>query len=147
MTGHTIYNYVRTAMNGGFQGNQNNSSDILNSWLEQGDVTDVPRYYWIDQAAQRNYWRGDPRNINNGRGRDLDNEKGDFLAIREITLMYQLPEEWFTKIGISNLRLNVTGNNLKYFTNYKGLAPEDGGADRGRYPVPQSVIFGLKVSF
>lgn len=146
-TGHTIYNYVRSNLDGQFVGNTNSTTDILNSWLNQGDITDVPRYYWADQVAQANYWRGDPRNINNGNGRSLDYEKGDYLAVREITLSYGAPATWFNSIGVSNLRFNVTANNLKYFTNYRGLAPEDGGDDRGRYPVPRSIIFGLKVSF
>ncbi|MCB0688721.1 MAG: hypothetical protein KDC53_19415, partial [Saprospiraceae bacterium] len=146
-TGHTIYNYVRTNLNGQFVGATNNTTDILDSWLQQGDITNVPRFYWADQVAQANYWRGDPRNINNGNGRDLDYQKGDYLAIREITLTYLAPEQWFNSIGLSALKFNITANNLKYFTNYQGLAPEDGGADRGRYPVPRSIIFGLKVSF
>ena len=58
MTGHTIYNYVRANMNGQFVGDVNGSADLLRSWLKQGDQTDIPRYYWADQAAQANYWRG-----------------------------------------------------------------------------------------
>ena len=146
-TGHTIYDYVRTNMNGQFVGAVNGTSDLLSSWLEQGDVTDVPRFYWADQVAQSNYWRGDPRNPNNGRGRNLDYEKADYLALREITLSYAAPSSWFKSIGITSLRFNVTGNNLKYFTKFKGLTPEEGGANRGQYPVPKSVIFGLKVGF
>ena len=145
--GHTIYNYAGAQTKAQFQGNVNLHSDILRSWENEGDVTDVPRYYWADQIAKANYWRGDPRNINNGRGRDLDYERGDYLAIRELSLTYTPTFGWFESIGLSNLRLNITANNIKYFTNYTGLAPEDGGADRGRYPVPQSIMLGLKVSF
>jgi TonB-linked SusC/RagA family outer membrane protein len=145
--GHTIYDYVRVNMNGGFVGGNNNTSDILSSWLNQGDITDVPRFYWADQVAQANYWRGDPRNLNDGRGRSEDYEKGDYLALREITLSYAAPTSWFRSIGLSNLRLNITANNFKYFTSYRGLTPEDGGSNRGQYPVPKSIIFGLKVAF
>ncbi|WP_189565322.1 SusC/RagA family TonB-linked outer membrane protein [Persicitalea jodogahamensis] len=147
MTGHTIYNYVRANMNGQFVGDVNGTTDLLRSWLEQGDQTDIPRYYWADQAAQANYWRGDPRNIDNGRGSSQNYEKGDYLAIREVTLAYNIPVELFRRVGISNLRVNLTGNNLKYFTKYTGLAPEDGGSDRGRYPVPRVLMVGLKASF
>lgn len=146
-TGHTIYNYVRANMNGQFQGDVNGTSDLLRSWLNQGDETDVPRYYWADQAAQANYWRGDPRNLDNGSGSSVNYEKGDYLALREITLSYTAPSSWLSSIGVDQLRFNVTGNNLKYFTNYKGMAPEEGGSDRGRYPLPRVILFGVNVSF
>lgn len=146
-TGHTIYNYVKAQLLGQFQGNINLSSDVLRSWQNQGDITDVPRYYWADQVAQANYWRGDPRNPNNGGGSSQQFEKGDYLALREITLAYNFPENLYSILGLSNLKLNLTANNLKYFTEYTGLAPEDGGVDRGRYPVPRTFTFGLNVTF
>ena len=145
--GHTIYNYVRANMNGMFVGEGNPTTDVLRSWQEQGDQTDVPRTYWADQVAQANYWRGDPRNLDNGRGSSQNYESGDYLALREVTLSYIFPESLYGGIGLSNLRLHLTANNLKYFTNYSGLAPEDGGMDRGRYPVPRVVTLGVNVSF
>lgn len=146
-TGHTIYNYVRANMNGQFIGNSNMTADLLRSWLNQGDQTDIPRFYWADQTAQSNYWRGDPRTASNGGGSSANYETGDYLALREVTLSYSLPPQILSVLKIANLSLNVTGNNLKYFTKYSGLAPEEGGIDRGRYPVPRIIMFGLKASF
>ena len=48
---------------------------------------------------------------------------------------------------LSGLRFSVSGNNLHYFTKYKGLNPEEGGKDNGRYAVPRNVIFSANVSF
>jgi TonB-linked SusC/RagA family outer membrane protein len=144
-TGHTIYNYMRANLDGQFVGNTNSTTDILKSWLHQGDQTDVPRYYWADQVAQANYWRGDPRSGN--QGSSVNFEKGDYLAVREITLSYNTPSSWYKKIGVDNLRVYATGNNLKYFTSYSGYAPEDGGLDTGRYPIPRNFIFGVNVTF
>lgn len=146
-TGHTIYNYTRAYMNGQFQGDVNATSDVLRSWQMQGDITDIPRYYWADQSGQTNYWRGDPRNLNNGSGSSQQYESGDYLALREITLMYNLPSVLYSKLGFTNLRLNITANNIKYFTNYSGFSPEDGGMDQGRYPVPRNIAFGINLSF
>nr|MBI1232279.1 SusC/RagA family TonB-linked outer membrane protein [Cytophagales bacterium] len=145
-TGHTIYNYVRANLDGQFVGNTNMSSNILRSWQNQGDVTDVPRYYWADQTAQSNYWRGDPRNLNNGGGSSVHYERGDFLALREITFSFNYSAQWYRSIGISNMRFNLTGNNLFYFTNYNGLSPEEGGMDRGRFPVPRNILVGINLS-
>lgn len=135
--GHTIYNDARMRFNGQTQGDIGISTDILRSWQEQGDETDIARYYWADQLAQSNVWRGN----------SMYYEKGDYLALREVTLAYNLPTEWMDRIGLSNVRLYFTGSNLYYFTNYRGLSPEDGGTDSGRYPVPRNYNLGVNVSF
>lgn len=145
-TGHTIYNYVRANLDGQFVGNTNMSSNIARSWENQGDVTDVPKFYWADQVAQSNYWRGDPRNLNNGAGSSVNYEKGDFLALRELTLSYDYSAGWYRKIGIEGIRLNLTGSNLIYFTDFSGLSPEEGGMNRGRFPVPRNIMLGINLS-
>ena len=150
-TGHSTYNYARAYQDGNWQGDVNMTKEFADkSWKKQGDVTDVPRYYWQDQT-QQNLWRGNP---NTGINSNYV-EKSDFLCIREVTLSYTIPSRLLQKAKLSNLRLNLTGNNLHYFTGYKGLNPEDGGyssssgswGDRGRYPNPRNLIVGATVSF
>lgn len=135
--GHTIYNYTEAAGVGQFQGENGLSSALLDSWQEQGDVTNIPRAYWADQQARSNLFRGN----------SYYHEKGDFIALREITLSYVLPESVVQPLNISQLRFNITGNNLHYFTKYKGLNPEDGGTDNGRYPLPRTIVFGANLTF
>jgi hypothetical protein len=81
------------------------------------------------------------------RGNSIFYQKGDFLCLREITLSYSLPTDFLKRFKISGLRLNVTGNNLHYFTKYDGLNPEEGGRDDGRYPMPKNLIFSASISF
>ena len=33
-----------------------------------------------------------------------------------------------------------------YFTNFSGLSPEDGGMNRGRFPVPRNIMLGINLS-
>jgi TonB-linked SusC/RagA family outer membrane protein len=154
--GHTIYNETRARMIGQFQGNSGILSDVARSWQKQGDVTDIPRYYWADQLAQNNLFRteasGAAYNSNLFQGNSRYYEKGDFLCLREVTASYELPSTVINKIKLSSLRVYVTGNNLHYFTKYKGLSPEDtgidggsGGGSTGRYPNPRGVTFGVNV--
>ncbi len=63
-----------------------------------------------------------------------------------VTLSYSLPGKILQRLKISNLRFNVTANNLHYFTKYRGLSPEDGLLDSGRYPVPMNIIFGANIT-
>lgn len=156
--GHTIYNETRARMIGQFQGNSGILAEVANSWQKEGDVTDVPRYYWADQLAQNNLFRteaqGAAYNTNLFQGNSRYYEKGDYLALREVTLSYDLPEKWINRAKISSLRIYVTGNNLHYFTSYTGLNPEETGIDggsgtgsTGRYPTPRSIIFGINTTF
>ncbi|SIQ99601.1 SusC/RagA family TonB-linked outer membrane protein [Maribacter ulvicola] len=143
--GHTIVNQMHGVYLGQWQGDIGITKEVLRSWENEGDVTDIPRYYWADQLAQNNNFRtGGGQNI--AMNSDFY-EKGDYLALREITLSYNLPlTPGVAKLGISNLRLYATGSNLGYITNYRGLLPEDGGIDNGRYPNPQTFLLGLNVS-
>ncbi len=51
----------------------------------------------------------------------------------------------------SSLRIYISGQNLITITDYSGLDPEIGGnefgIDRGRYPQPESVLFGIQAKF
>jgi TonB-linked SusC/RagA family outer membrane protein len=135
-TGHMIYNETRARVLGNFSGQNAISKAVTRSWQKQGDVTDVPRYYWADQNQQSNLFRGNSHYY----------EKGDFLCLREISLSYNFPQAMIRKLKISNARLHVTANNLKYFTKFTGLNPEEGGTDNGRYPMPRNIVFGLQIS-
>lgn len=135
--GHTIYYETGARLLGNFSGQAGLSADINKSWQKQGDITDIPKYYWADQNQKSNLYRGNSRYY----------QSGDFLSIREVTLSYNVPTKILGKMKISGLRLNVTGNNLHYFTKYEGLNPEEGGTDNGRYPLPKSIILGMNLSF
>lgn len=137
--GHTIYNYTRGTLIGQFQGDNGLSKDLLRSWQKQGDVTDIPAFVYADQQVRNKLYRG-------GGGNTMFYEKGDYLAIRELTLTYDLPKTLLKRAKISGLRLNVTGHNLNYFTKFSGLNPEFGGQDSGRYPISRNIIFGLNVT-
>lgn len=137
--GQTIYNYTYASLIGQYQGDNGLSKDLLRSWEKPGDVTDIQQFVYADQQVRNKYYRG-------GAGNSKFYEKGDFLALREVTLSYDLPKSLLSKVKISGLRINVTGNNLHYFTKYSGLNPEYGGNDSGRYPIPRNIIFGLNMT-
>jgi TonB-linked SusC/RagA family outer membrane protein len=133
-TGHTIYNYANVVADGQLQGDLMPTKDFIErSWKEQGDITNTPRYLF--QNSQGNISRSSEYY-----------EKGDFLALREVTLGYTLPASLLRKANISACRIHITGNNLHYFTKYRGPMPEDGGADNGRYPNPRTFILGVNIS-
>jgi len=72
-------------------------------------------------------------------------QDASFLAIRNVSLSYDLPSSLFTNIPIQGVRVYVRGNNLKYFTKYTlSYSPE---SDWQEYPITKNWTFGLNVTF
>lgn len=141
-TGNTIYNYPAVIANSQAQGDALLLQSYLDKmWKKQGDVTTYSRYTWQDQSA--NIFRGGVI----GTSSSVYYEKGDFLALREVSLSYTLPESLVRKAHLNNVRVNVSGSNLYYFTAFTGLNPEDGGMDNGHYPISRTFALGVNVTF
>lgn len=85
---------------------------------------------------------------------DLVVEDGSYLRIKQIQVGYNFTEEAAKKIGANRLRLYMSLDDYFTFTKYNGLDPEignfgnnDTGVDRGYYPTPAKLLFGLSVNF
>lgn len=142
-TGHTIFNYGKLFLDmNGYSDGTFTRDKYENSWKQQGDETTQSRYYWGGERTQRNNFLGV-----SDRGNSIFYQRGDFLCVREVTLSYTFPQTLVNRIKLAGLRLNITGNNLYYFTKYDGLNPEEGGRDNGRYPMPKNFIFSANITF
>lgn len=156
-TGHTIYNDLIARTLGNYQGTFNYIDLQKQAWSPTNTVTDIPKVYFADQVAgsKQNYTRANNANaVLNGNNSSLY-EKGDYLALREITISYGVPKTLLAKSKfISNARVYVTGSNLFYITNFSGPSPEApisggviNGIYTGTYPTPRSFVFGVQVGF
>ncbi len=150
-TGNTIYNHSRAVMLSQQAAWIGITKDVLNSWQKQGDVTNIPIYRWADQVTNKNISRPDPAGViyggsitPNDSGNSEFYESGNYLAVRELTLSYSINSPFLKKHKLNSIKVNITGHNLHYFTNYKGLNPENTGQDNGGYPIPRNIIFGVK---
>eukprot|EP01029_Cantina_marsupialis_P016722 TRINITY_DN373876_c0_g1_i1.p2 TRINITY_DN373876_c0_g1~~TRINITY_DN373876_c0_g1_i1.p2 ORF type:complete len:1094 (+),score=163.98 TRINITY_DN373876_c0_g1_i1:19900-23181(+) len=136
--GHVIRSEARVKGNAQTQGTLNSTTDVLNTWSLENPNTNIPRYTFVD--AQKNHYRN-----------ALYWEKGDYLAIRELTLSYDFSSKIFKSMFdskyLSELKVYFTGSNLAYLTKYSGWMPEKGGYDYGLYPMPRTFTFGLDVKF
>lgn len=74
-----------------------------------------------------------------------------FLRLKNLQIGYTLPKSLVSKIGIQNIRVFVSGQNLLTFNSfYKGWDPENeiGTGDApSYYPVNRVLSFGLNVKF
>lgn len=151
--GHTILNMVAMRSIGQSVGFKNIIADGLDCWTAENPDTDLPKSYYDDSTNKKNIYRdtagSDITSVDNRSSRFY--EKGDYLALRELTLSWKLPAKWISKIHITDASLYVTGQNLFYITGYSGTSPEAPlvypGVDTGRYPTPRTVLVGASISF
>jgi hypothetical protein len=140
-TGHTNFNEQERQFAANATGDSSPTRFFYeSSWKQQGDVADVPRYVYLDPKG------------NLGRGNSIFYTKGDYLALREVTLSYTIPVKMMEKIKMNSLRLSLSGYNLHYFKQSKrnGVVqnnPEEGGNDNGRYSLSRDFIFGANLTF
>jgi TonB-linked SusC/RagA family outer membrane protein len=121
-------------------------------WQKSGDVgKKYARFSFADyDYGQRNYLRTSPIGTNNGYGSDVSTmaEKGNFLAIREIYVSYDLAKSLVKKIHATGLNIYASIYNVGYITAYDGLNPETyKGFDDGGYPRPRQFSLGATLKF
>ncbi|MFB5945992.1 SusC/RagA family TonB-linked outer membrane protein [Albibacterium profundi] len=143
--GHSINHnaYMRYFMNT-FANNYTLVDEVKNTWKQEGDNTKYARFTANDPDAG---------NSNFSRTSDVFNYKGDYLAIREVTIQYRVPEQVFSRVGIKGLTITLSGNNLHYFSavSGKGISPEIGAATTYNaryynYPPIRRFSFGAKIT-
>ena len=79
-------------------------------------------------------------------------EKVNWLKLKTLTMGYTMPERWIKKLGMKELRVFASGENLFTWDNYSGLDPETvnitSGYDHGRnYPLARKWTLGLTLKF
>jgi TonB-dependent starch-binding outer membrane protein SusC len=147
--GNQVYNLIRPVYenlgygNGGGldQAFANNSTRVLNRWQKPGDVTDTPRFSFIE----KNYIESSSQFV----------EDASFLRVKSLNIGYSFNagnRKWF-----KSARLYTQAYNLFTFTKYSGFDPEvsstGGNNDRtaginyAAYPQPRTLTVGLNLGF
>nr|WP_294905286.1 TonB-dependent receptor [uncultured Lacibacter sp.] len=120
-------------------GNSNYSTKALSRWTGEGTSNTYPRLTNLDE------------NGNFGNMSDFYLEKGDYLRFKLVQLGYSITNKAVQRIGISKLRIYVTGENLFTITRYSGYDPEIGGSvfgiDKGYYPQARTFLCGINLQF
>lgn len=141
--GHTVQNYLQERyFMGTFNYNYTLTNEVKNTWTQPGDNTKYAKFFANDaDDGSRNY----------SRASKVFSEKGDFLALREVTLTYNLPQNLLDRLNLSSASVYLTGNNLYFFTEVTGVSPERGTSSTyatnfSSYPSTRKVGLGVKVS-
>jgi hypothetical protein len=144
-TGHLVWNHIRNKGYGQTQGNLNQPIEVMDSWTPTNTDTNWPRFVFVN--GTKNVWRGsETEGSLQTEANSRFWEKGDYLAIREVTLSYNVPSAYFNDV-IKQLSVYITGSNLHYFKSMSGDTPEFGGVQYGAFPLPKTVTIGLNLTF
>ncbi|SMO52583.1 SusC/RagA family TonB-linked outer membrane protein [Fodinibius sediminis] len=88
-------------------------------------------------------------------------QQADFLRLREVSLTYNISDEWAEKLKVRNLSVTASGRNLWLWSKYPGVDPEvnaigrDGGSalennfllgtDAWNMPLPRRITLTLSI--
>ena len=75
-----------------------------------------------------------------------------YIRLKNVNIYYTVPERITSKIGVSDLKFYLRGNNLFTFAPWYPLADPEGSDSNGSlingfYPLTRTVSFGFQVNF
>lgn len=113
-------------------------SDAMKAWKKEGDITDVPR---LDNNATH------ATNVSANSTRML--VSSDYLNLRSVTLSYSFPKKILQPIQLSNVRMNLSAENLFMIKSRQGLNPMANftGITYNLYMPARNITLGLNLSF
>jgi TonB-linked SusC/RagA family outer membrane protein len=120
---------------GNGQGNQ--LAFLLGRWQKPGDISSIQKFTTnysglINQALQSIY------------NSDAAWTDGSYIRLKNVSLSWQLLENWSKRAHLQSCSLFVQGQNLWTFTKYRGLDPESKSSTT--LPPLRVVTIGLKVT-
>lgn len=145
--GNSIWNQVRwwTDFASSFNGAKSKTA-LYNSWTPDHMNAKAP----IQESKQYFSTNGVPNSY--------FVENGSYLRLKNAQIGYTIPSKGLQKLGISRLRVYISGANLFTITKYSGVDPEIGtssetgnptayGVDDGSYPSQRTFLLGLNLHF
>ncbi|MFB5946833.1 SusC/RagA family TonB-linked outer membrane protein [Albibacterium profundi] len=116
--------------------------DDVDMWRQPGDIARYPYAYDYTRYGSILPFRFD---------QTLWAEDGSYLKINSVSLSYMFDKRLMRSIGLENLRVYISADNLKTFSGYSGPNPEN-VTSMGRdisegYPVPRTYNVGFNIEF
>ncbi|WP_067150991.1 SusC/RagA family TonB-linked outer membrane protein [Pseudotamlana agarivorans] len=129
-----------------YNGDSNTVTDALDAWTPTNTDSNIPSNKIRDREISSRFI-----------------EDGSYVRLKNLSIGYTFDSNFVEKIGLDNLRLAVSGQNLFTITNYSGLDPEVSyfgtsagdttttnvaqGHDFGNYPTIRSFNLSLNLKF
>lgn len=124
----------------------NQCATVNHRWRKDGDGFDnpvLPRAMYITGSTPSYNWLGSDRFV----------EDASFVRLQYVQLTYNFPTAMIKKLGLSNLKIYVSANNLYCWTKYSGTDPEHSSSyasfasDTAKTPRSKSFTATLSLGF
>lgn len=144
------FRYKNFGMNAMFQGAGMYTAYLgtVGVWTPIIDGANLSKEYYNncwDRSETPVYPRLTSRtNLNNYRGNDVWYKNVNFFKLRNCEVYYMLPENWISKVKMSQCKVFVKGENLMALSNLKAMDPENIGTN---FPTLMGVNLGVSVKF
>ena len=100
--------------------------------MKQNREAEYPNLAYGINSVSSNFWRVSAASV----------------RLSRLTLAYTLPNQWFKSVGIKNVRINITGQNLINFYNpYPDKFTNPMAGTYGNYPNLRKWDVGVNMSF
>lgn len=119
----------------------NGGKDLLNRWTTPGQITDIPKLYYANDAIVNQ----------NGEAISRFVEDGKFLRLQNISLSYDFDSKMLqnkTNNTIKSIKFYVQAQNVFVWSKYRGIDPEaysDLGIDNTTSPQVRNISFGVNL--
>jgi len=110
----------------------NYTTNILNAWDGEGSTNTIPRVSFTDNGSSK--------------VSSIFVEDASYLRLKNVEIGYSFHN--VKRLGLQNIRVYLSGQNLFTLTDYTGLDPESTDLiDMGTYPQSRTYILGINLSF
>lgn len=135
--GYSYDNWAQKTEHGGNDLEANIPIYYRDNWKKPGDVVKYELFYEKPSVAMNKVTT--TRRLHSS----------DFIRLKTLTFGVSVPKEWTRKIGIDNVRLYASANNLWTWAAYDYYDPEavSGGTAIWGTPPLKTVTFGVNVNF
>ena len=140
--GNKIINLARMNLES-MSGTNNQSATTNYRWRQDGDVTPMPRAVYVSGNSSPYNYQGSDRYV----------EDGGFVRFQNLQLSYQFDKKLVKSLGLSNLQVYGSMNNLYVWTKYSGIDPEVSATgyfparDQSKTPRSKQFTLTLNVGF
>ena len=120
---------------------ENQSVAVNWRWRKEGDITEIPRA--VNGSGNAYNYLGSDRYV----------EDASYLRLSYVQLSYSFEPDWLKKMGLRQMNLYFSADNVCFWTKYTGLEPEVavGGegyaSDHTKTPRSRSYTLSLSVGF
>ena len=117
----------------------NSAASVVNDYLAIGSQD-----YLVTAGTAGVNGRAAYFGYSNWTGSDANVVDASFIRLKNVSLSYNLPAQWLSKVNAENIRVFTQAQNLWTITGYKGFDPESQGVAT---PPLRTIVAGLQFTF